>query len=387
MFEAVAERLSTVAIVEGARVKVMSKKPSAPREISRALLVLCCAASLSSCVAARNVEVGIETGFSVARGVVSGGTETARQLVSRLDFRRFRSNVGRLARFGSRYYSNEGNIEAGNWIEDRLRSYGYEVERHAYEYRGVTRENIYATIIGVDHPGKMYIVSAHMDSFNTEDRSGEFAPGADDDASGTALVLEAARVFATPNIETAVSVRFILWNNEETGLNGSRAYAQDRQFLQGIEDPPGSGLYPEPEWLGIIQHDMILFDHGLPPGPRQIPEADIDIEYHADHSAAGRSAHLAAALLSANANYSANYPAEVGARMTNTDSTAFWDMCPAVSVRENERLSEIGKGANPQWHKSSDVAATYSEADFLLGFNAIQMTVGAVAELSGARLR
>jgi cysteine-rich repeat protein len=53
-------------------------------------------------------------------------------------------------------------------------------------------------------------------------------------------------------------------------------------------------------------------------------------------------------------------------------------------VRENRRLAEIGNGANPNWHKNSDVVATYSAADFLLGFNAAQMTTGSIAELAGA---
>ncbi len=72
--------------------------------------------------------------------------------------------------------------------------------------------------------------------------------------------------------------------------------------------------------------------------------------------------------------------------MSNTDSVPFWDECPAVSVRENQRLAEIGRGANPNWHKNSDVVETYSEADFRLGFNALQMTLGAVAELAGASI-
>ena len=72
-------------------------------------------------------------------------------------------------------------------------------------------------------------------------------------------------MLAAPDIVTDISVRMIFWNNEETGLNGSKAYTADREALQGQELPPDSGVYPEPTWLGMIQHDMILFDHGLPP--------------------------------------------------------------------------------------------------------------------------
>ena len=76
--------------------------------------------------------------------------------------------------------------------------------------------------------------------------------------------MELARILNAPDVRTERSIRFALWNNEETGLNGSRAYVEQRRGRQGLEDPPGSGRYPEPRWLGMIQHDMMLFDHGAP---------------------------------------------------------------------------------------------------------------------------
>ena len=116
---------------------------------------------------------------------------------------------------------------------------------------------MYCTKIGATHPEEMYIVGAHMDGRG-------FGEAANDDGSGTALVMELARVFSGPDVRTDRSIRFVLWNNEETGLNGARAYVAQRDDLQGKEDPPGSGRYPEPKWLGMIQHDMMLFDHGMP---------------------------------------------------------------------------------------------------------------------------
>ena len=305
-------------------------------------------------------------------------------LVKRLEGAKFKGNVVKLAGFGSRYWSNKGNTDAADWLKQQLASYGYTVQVHGYTYGGKSRYNIYVTRIGTKHPDKMYIVAAHFDSYNTQSSGQVFAPGADDDASGTSLVLEAARVFGASDIQTEYSVRFLLFNNEETGLNGAKAYVSNRKSLQGKESPAGSGLYPEPQWLGMIQHDMILFDHGLPPQPTQSPAADIDIEYRASYSYGGAAITLANALLAASKIHSTDYPAQVGSAMSNTDSAAFWTSCPAISVRENTRLSEIGKGANPHWHKSTDVAATYSSADYLLGFNAAQMTVGAVATLAKA---
>jgi hypothetical protein len=231
----------------------------------------------------------------------------------------------------------------------------------------------------------MYIVGGHMDGIG-------WGQAANDDGSGTALVMELARVFSMPDVHTDVSIRFILWNNEETGLNGARAYVAQRQALQGKESPAGSGKYPEPKWLGMIQHDMMMFDHGMPRpdgtmSPDQRPEADVNIEFQMNSKMAAESQKLAWAFHSANEKYATDYPAQVGPHMTNTDSDPFKDIIPAISLRENERGTQVGAGWDPQWHQVTDVFATYSDKDFRLGLNAAQTTLGAVGQLVGAKIK
>ena len=302
----------------------------------------------------------------------------ARAAVSTLNFDRFKDNIRVLAGFGDRTQGAPSNIAAGNWLQQQLQAAGYKVERHPYTYGGQPRDQIYVTKVGTIFPDHMYIVSAHMDG-----RGGGGA--ANDDASGCALVLEAARGVA--NLKTAVSIRFVFWNNEETGLNGSTAYVNQRAGLQGVETPPGSGIYPEPRWLGMIQHDQILFDHGLPPQPNQIPAADLDVEYQATSTYASQALRLANALRAGNQTYSTDYPAQVGSNMNYTDSVPFQNYTAAVSVRDNQRIAEIGQGSNPHWHQPTDLYTAFSEQDFRLGFNAVQMTLGTISELSGATPR
>jgi hypothetical protein len=231
----------------------------------------------------------------------------------------------------------------------------------------------------------MYIVGAHMDGLG-------WGEAANDDASGTALVMELARILSSPDLQTERSIRFVLWNNEETGLQGARAYVAQRDALQGKEDPPGSGKYPEPKWLGMIQHDMMLFDHGMPgpdgkPAADQRPEADVNIEFQATSKTAVESQRLAWALKAGNEKYATDYPASVGPHMTNTDSTPFMDIVPSVSLRENERGAQIGGGWDPHWHQPTDVFATFSDKDFRLGLNAAQTTLGALGQLAGVSIR
>jgi len=137
---------------------------------------------------------------------------------------------------------------------------------------------------------------------------------------------------------------------------------------------------------------MMMFDHGMPRAdgtisPEQRPEADVNIEFQSNSKMAAGSQALAWTLHAANAKYATDYPAAVGPHMTNTDSTPFMDIVPAISVRENERGVQIGSGWDPQWHQPTDLYTTYSDKDFRLGLNAAQTTLGAVATLTGATLK
>ena len=370
-------------------------------------------------------------------------------MVGRLDLQHYKATIRGLTKFGDRREGTDRNRQAIDWIEAQLKSYGCtNTERIHYTYTpppprggrggrggdgtgrggrgggrgnasggrvrgehtavGVNndpdlqpdtrlrelnsqpstpgpREEVYCTKIGTTHPEEMYIVGAHMDGIG-------WGEAANDDGSGTALVMEMARVMSSPDVVTERSIRFALWNNEETGLNGARAYTDQRKDLQGKEDPPGSGKYPEPKWLGMIQHDMMLFDHGMPNhdgavSDHQRPEADVNIEFQSTSKFAAQANDLAWAFVAANETYATDYPAVVGNHMSNTDSDAFKDLVPSLSLRELERVAQIGGGWDPTHHQPIDVYSHYSDGDFRLGLNATQTTLGAVAKLTGAKLK
>ncbi len=365
------------------------------------------------------------------------------QLLTRLDLERYKATIKGLTQFGDRRQGTARNRAAVDWIEQQLRSYGCsDVSRLTYDfqvppprapgdtvprpardttrgaggsrYRGIrahtgvntdslrqpdaalrkldteqsvsgARQEVYCTKVGTAHPEEMYIIGGHMDGIG-------WGEAANDDGSGTAIVMELARIFSSPDVQTERSIRFALWNNEETGLNGARAYVAQREALQGKEDPAGSRRYPEPKWLGMIQHDMMLFDHGMPRAdgtlsPEQRPEADVNIEFQSSSKFSADAQRLAWTFQQANEKYATDYPASVGAHMTNTDSGPFQDLVPAISLRENERGAQIGAGWDPNWHQPTDRYTTYSDKDFRLGLNAAQTTLAAIAQLVGATIK
>ena len=393
------------------------------------------------------------TSSAAAQGgaAASGGADTTADpvqiLVNRLDLERYKNTIKGLAQFGDRRQGTKRNRDAVDWIEAQLKQYGCQnVERITYQYnpappaqrgprgpvtspnghgyagngpggsrifsdmreRGANndslaqpdpkiraidmepstpgeRQEVICMKVGTKYPNEMYIIGGHMDGIG-------WGQAVNDDASGSAIVMELARILSMPDVKTERSIRFALWNNEETGLNGARAYVEQRASMQGKEMPAGSGKYPEPKWLAMIQHDMMMVDHGPPTpdgklAPEQRPGADINIEFASTSKFADEAMKLAFLWRAANEKYATQYPAAVGPHMTNTDSDPFKDLVPALSLRENERGSQIGGNWDPTHHQPTDVLTTFTDKDFMLGLTSAQTTLGAIGRLVTATIR
>ncbi len=336
-----------------------------------------------------------------AFGQGSPTDDPVRVLVGRLDLERYKATIKGLAAFGDRRQGTDRNRAAIDWIEGQLKSFGCTTERVNYVYepppprsrpqQGDAPSPVIAS--GEIRPGSGGARLRGVTAPTSVNDSPEAQPDAKlRELNSQPLVMELARVLNSPDVRTERSIRFALWNNEETGLNGSRAYVAQRAALQGKEDPAGSGRYPEPKWLGMVQHDMMLFDHGMPRAdgtlsPEQRPEADINIEFQSTAKLADQAMKLAFLFRDANEKYATDYPAAVGHHMTNTDSSPFMDLAPAITLRENERGMQIGAGWNPHWHQPTDRYSTFSDKDFRLGLNAVQTSLAAIARLAGAALK
>jgi len=143
-------------------------------------------------------------------------------LVSYVSSSRWFSDVQTLASF-NRYTRGSGIATAQQWIISQLSSLAnVNVTTQSFSSGATSGVNIIGTIKGTTTPDNWVIIGAHYDS--TSQSPTTAAPGAEDDGSGTAAVLEIARVFST--YPPPSTVLLILYSGEEQGLLGSAAHAQ-----------------------------------------------------------------------------------------------------------------------------------------------------------------
>jgi len=168
---------------------------------------------------------------------------------------RLRRHVSHLAgEIGERHVLRPEALHAAErYIADTLRGLGYAVARQNYEAQGVDCANLEATIAGGARGGEIVLAGAHYDTVPG-------SPGADDNASGVAAVLELARLLR--DAQPARTVRLVAFVNEEPpfffwGEMGSKVYARaarargdDIRVMLSLEmlgcysDEPGSQDYP-----------------------------------------------------------------------------------------------------------------------------------------------
>src|SRR5580704_16638883 len=179
-----------------------------------------------------------------------------KQIVDQVSEERIRATMKRLGEFGTRYVGSEQDSEtrgigaAQRWIEAQFKSYSpklqvsldkFTVKKNQRVPKDVDLVNIVAVLAGTIDKDRYVIIGGHYDSIaskrgpgtpNTNDEGPRTAaemepnaPGVADDASGTAAVMELARIMS--QYEYDKSIVFIAFAAEEIGLNGSKNYADE----------------------------------------------------------------------------------------------------------------------------------------------------------------
>jgi hypothetical protein len=258
-----------------------------------------------------------------------------------------------------------GNRETQLYLFDQFSSMGLDVSLQG-RYK-----NVVAELPGTQTPGDIYIVCGHYDTTSSGER-----PGGDDNASGTAGVLEAARVLTQYSFKS--TLRFIGFNAEEDWMKGSQDY------VNTIVLPSNENV------VGVINLDMILRP-GWDSDPRETADLDIDTGESADCLA------WFATFVGTVATYVPSLIIDPAA-----PDTGYWDAgdqgpfiaagCPALLAIENTAL-EIWSGlSNAYYHDADDASdglandpfspsgVTY---DYDFATNVVKATIATLAMQAG----
>jgi hypothetical protein len=366
-------------------------------------------------------------------------------LVGQLDLQRYKATIKELTRFGDRQQGTERNRKAIDWIEAQLQSYGCATERIRYDFKpvprtriaptgggragpsgqggstlfgtrgpigvntdpqlqpnaalralnaeqpdpkGGPREEVVCTKVGTSRPDEMYIVAAHMDGLG----HGE---AANDDASGTALVMELARILSAPGVSTERTIRFALWPERRHCLRRAAQGLAGHRIAEGFGPLSGAALAGHDP----ARHDDVRPRHAVAETGRRRQAAA-----GRQGPAAGGAGSKAAAR--SRRQYRIPEHGEAGRRRAKA-GLAF----PRRQRKIRLALSGGGGPAHDEYRfdafhglgafdfaarerarhadrrrQPTDLFANYTDDDFLLGLNAAQTTLAAVAQLAGAKV-
>ena len=211
-------------------------------------------------------------------------------------------------------FSNTGNNLAADYIKERLKSYNLTITDQKYSSVG---RNIVATQIGATFPDSIYIICAHYDAVNSY--------CADDNASGTATVIEVARILSEECFD--FTIVYALWDEEEQGLLGSNYYAQQAKINNE-------------SILGVINLEMLGYD------------SDNDTKFDIHSNSDPNSLLLKDSLISIiNSQGLSLMPHIINPGSPASDHSSFWNQNYGAVVFGE---SFFGGDGNPAYHQAND---------------------------------
>jgi len=235
--------------------------------------------------------------------------------------------VTRLADYRTRLCCTDSNTASAAWILDKFEEFGYtEVYYDTFPFPAPgypcdTQINVIAVKPGTIDPDRVIVFGGHYDSITYSPQicsTDTLAPGADDNASGTVAVLEAARLLF--DLDTDVTIMFVAFGSEEQGLYGAGALAQ-QMYNEGTDIK----LMINADMVGNYVEDGWDFDVWT----------------------TGASRPFAAVFTEMAVTYTNLIPHNVFASLADAspfDQLGFF----------NVGLAELNIPGNPQWHSCSD---------------------------------
>jgi hypothetical protein len=250
-----------------------------------------------------------------------------RRATERVEVSRVIDYQEKLAACGSRHLTQPGNAKGRDVLVKLFREFGYEPEIQKIASRGQRRSpmgsggsgNVIARLTGTVHPELVYVLGSHYDSVTR-------GPGADDNGSGTAVTLEAARVLRKHPMPA--TILFVAFTGEESGLLGSRDFVR-------------VAAENKMQVVGALNNDMLGWAN----------DARIDNTIRYSNPGIRDVQHNAALRYSALITYDALY-------YKSTDAAAFYDAWGDI-------VGGIGSYpvlGNPHYHQATDRLPTINHA-------------------------
>ena len=247
----------------------------------------------------------------------------------------------------SRNKNNPSNDKAADYIKQKLNSYGLVTYDQVFSGTG---RNVYGVQLGSVYPNKKYVICAHYDDMP----SGTTAPGADDNASGTAAVIEAARIFT--QYDSKYTIIYALWDEEEQGLVGSAYFAQ--QAANAADSI-----------MGVLNMDMIAWDS----------DNDGVGEIHIRPIA--NSINLKDIMVQVNTSYNIGViPSIINPGSGASDQASFWNYNYGAILLIEEYF---GGDFNAYYHTTNDLLIHYNQPYYHKMSRLTFGTLATLAELTG----
>ncbi len=267
------------------------------------------------------------------------------QMVSEVNAQAVMADIQQLESFETRYLFTPNLEAAGEYLYNAFSALGLRVERDRFTLGDYATNNIVATLPGRTDPSHVVIVGAHYDSASNAPLV--LAPGADDNASGTAVVLELARVLHSRQFD--FTIKFIAFSGEERKLLGSQHYAWFARYITNEKI------------LAMVNLDMVGYVDREPEDLDLI--ANQSSEWLADVFADAASRYTSLPTLKS-----------VNDTFARSDNAAFWAQgYTAICAAEDF------PPPNPYYHRTSDTSGTLNPV--FLG-NVAKASLATVATLA-----
>lgn len=264
---------------------------------------------------------------SPASAIESGTNPVIVQLAAQVSKANLTGIISDLQNFQTRYASTAACENSGAYLYNAFARMGLQTAYETFQFSGGrhTTRNIAATFPGKTVPNQIVIVGAHYDSYSNQAATN--APGADDNGSGVATVLEIARILTGQSASFDYTVKFVCFSAEEWGLYGSAHYAQAAKSR-------GESI------VGVINLDMIAYPNGI--GGKLDLVANRSSEWLADRFASASQIYEGLGTRKV-----------IDSSWKYSDQSSFWDQgYNALCGIEYE------DSRNPYYHKTTDTLST-----------------------------